>query len=314
MSDLFSAGASIVSAKLQADAIKDATKEQIKALERQRDFVFKNLDPNVIQQAATSADITRTQQRLALQATTDPALSQLRFASQQKLLEQGLEAGAGPADVLAEQLFQEAGAPEDVRQVALRDKILDAALDEIDQGASLPPDVQAELVKAGLERSGTVGAGTSSRGLAGKLTRRLIGNEAIALKQARQDQATRLGLAAEEMSNKRLGILSGVFPQLKGLETQNISTQQGLLSTANQLTPEAGLGGTDIANVFLARVGATNQIAQSVADAQARKALDTAAAWQGALGNIGNAVGGIDKDAGGPSTGSLLGSLFGGGN
>jgi hypothetical protein len=310
MSDIFSAGASIASAAMQAKAVKDATKMQVEALERQRNFVFKNLDPNVLQAAATSADVTRTQQRLALQATTDPALSQLRFASQQKLLEQGLAAGGGPGDLLAEQLFEEAAGPEDQRQKVLRDKILDAALEEIDAGATLPPDVQAELVRAGLERSGTVGTGASSRGLAGELTRKLIGNEAVALKRARQDQAVRLGLAANEMSNQRLGILSSVFPQLKSLETQNIATQKELLSTANQLTPEAGLGGTDIANVFLARVGATNQIAQSVADANARQALDTAAAWQGALGTIGQTASGIAKDAGLGSTGSILGSLF----
>jgi hypothetical protein len=311
MSDIFSAGASIASAKMQANAIEDATKEQIRALERQRDFIFKNLEPAVVQEAATAADIQRTQQRLALQATTDPALSQLRFLSQQRLLEQGAAAGGGPGDVLAAQLFEEVSEPEDIRQATLRNKLMDAALEEIEAGATLPADVQAELVRAGLERSGTVGTGTSSRGLAGQLTRRLIGNEAIQLKRARQDQAVRLGLAANELQNQRLGIMSGVFPQLKGLETQNIATQQQLLSTANQLTPEAGLGGADIANVFLARVGATNQIAQSVADTNARQALDTAAAWQGALGTIGQTASGVAKDAGVPSTGSLIGSLFG---
>jgi hypothetical protein len=264
-----------------------------------------------VQEAATAADIQRTQQRLALQATTDPALSQLRFLSQQRLLEQGAAAGGGPGDVLAAQLFEEVSEPEDIRQATLRNKLMDAALADIEAGATLPADVQAELVRAGLERSGTVGTGTSSRGLAGQLTRRLIGNEAIQLKRARQDQAVRLGLAANELQNQRLGIMSGVFPQLKGLETQNIATQQQLLSTANQLTPEAGLGGADIANVFLARVGATNQIAQSVADTNARQALDTAAAWQGALGTIGQTASGVAKDAGVPSTGSLIGSLFG---
>lgn len=310
MSDIFSAGASIAAAYMQSQAIKDATRMQIEALEKQKKFVFENLEPAVVQEQATAADIQRTQQRLALQATIDPALSQLRYLSQGKLLEQGAAAGGGAGDVLASQLFAEVSEPEDVRQKALRSKLIDAALDEIDQGAVLPPDVQAELVRAGLERSGTVGTGSSSRGLSGQLTRRLIANEAIALKQARQDQAVRLGLAANELQNNRLGLLANTFPALKNLETQNIATQTGLLSTANQLTPEAGLGGTDIANLFLARVGATNQIAQSVADANARRALDTAAAWQGALGNLGRVSSGSAKDAGLPSSGDLISKIF----
>ena len=294
---------------MQSKAIEKSTKMQVEALEKQKKFVYDNLNPAVVNEAAKAADIERTQNRLALQAATDPALSQLRYTSQNALAEAGRKVGEGQGDILANQLFEDVSQPEDVKQKALRTKLIDAALDEIDAGASLPPDVQAELVKAGLERSGTVGTGSSSRGLAGELTRRLIGNEAITLKQARQDQATRLGLASQEMANQRLGLLSGVFPQLKGLESQNLATQQSLFATASNL-PEAGLGGSDIANIFLGRVGATTQIAQSVAETNAKAALDSAAAWSGALGNIGKAAGGVAKDAGVPSTGDLLATLF----
>lgn len=300
---------------MQASAIKKATDTQIKALQQQRDFVFRNLAPEVVNEAARAADIERTQSRLALQSQIDPDLLATRFTTEANLRRLAEEGAGSQGDVLASQLFESARRDEP-KVEQLRQKLLDDALAEIDAGATLPPDVQAELVRAGLERSGTVGTGASAKGLAGKLTRKLIGNEAIALKRARQEQATRLGLAAQELQNNRLNVLSTVFPQLKSLQAQNVATQTNLLSTANQLTPEAGLGGSDIANVFLARVGATNQIAQSAADTAARGAIQQATALQQLIGNAGALGGSLIKSAGTASgkdltTAGLAKSIFG---
>jgi hypothetical protein len=154
------------------------------------------------------------------------------------------------------------------------------------------------LVKAGLERSGTVGAGAEVRGLAGTLTRKLIANEALALKQARQEQATRLGLASQQLAANRAQILSTVFPQLKGLQTTNAALQGSILEQANKMVPEVGLGGTDITNVLMARVGATNQLAGSVADAAARGAIQQASAWQDAWGAGAKMAGGLTSGIG----------------
>jgi hypothetical protein len=319
MGEIFGAAGSIVSAKMQADATKEATQMQLDALEQQRNFVFKNLRPSRVNEAARAADIERAESRLALQAQLDPALLATRYISQNKLLELAQEGAESQGDVVAAKLFGET-MKEEPRLELLRGKLLDTALDEIDQGASLPPDVQAELVKAGLERSGTVGTGSSSRGLAGQFTRKLIGSEALNLKKARQDQAVRLGLAAEDISSRRLGILGSVFPSLKNLQTQNIQQQQSALGTANQLVPEAGLGGSDIANVFLARVGATNQIAQSAADVAARGSLQQAQALQQMVGGITSAGQGLAKGisqgvSGGQdytSTAGIASAIFGG--
>lgn len=280
---LFGAIGSIAGSAIQASAIKKATQMQIKALERQKKFVFDNLKPSVVQEEARAADVERAQARLALQSQIDPALLAARYVSQDQLLKLAKEGAESSGDKLAAQLFEEAAAPE-YRAKELSQKLMDRAIEEIDAGATLPPDVQAELVKAGLERSGTVGAGAEVKGLAGTLTRKLIANEALALKQARQEQATRLGLASQQLAANRAQILSTVFPQLKGLQAQNAALQSSILAQSNQMVPEAGLGGTDIANIMLARVGATNQLAQSAADAAARGAIMQAGAWQQALG------------------------------
>lgn len=314
MGEIFSAAGSIASAKMQADAIEEATKMQIEALERQRQFVFQNLKPSRVNEAAQAADIERTQARLALQSQIDPALLATRYVSQDKLLQLAQEGAESAGDTVAAKLFAET-MKEEPRLEQLRGQLLDNALEEIKAGATLPPDVQAELVKAGLERSGTVGTGSSSRGLAGQLTRKLIGNEALQLKRARQEQAVRLGLAAQDIQNQRLGILGSVFPSLKNLQTQNIQQQQSLLNQSNQMVPEVGLGGSDIANIFLARVGATNQIAQSAADTAARGAIQQASALQQMVGGISSAAGGITNTIGRvatrPEGTSVASAIFG---
>jgi hypothetical protein len=62
---------------MQAAAIKEATQLQIDALERQRDFVFDQLEPSRVNREALQADIARAQSQLALQGyrsggTRDP--------------------------------------------------------------------------------------------------------------------------------------------------------------------------------------------------------------------------------------------------
>jgi hypothetical protein len=314
MGEIFSAAGSMVSAKMQADAMKDATRMQIDALERQRNFVFKNLKPSRVSEAARAGDIERAQSRLALQAQLDPALLATRYVSQDKLLQLAQEGAESAGDVVAAKLFEDT-MKEEPRLEELRGQLLDNALAEIEAGATLPPDVQAELVQAGLEGAGTVGAGSDVRGLAGKMTRKLIGNEALQLKRARQEQAVRLGMAGQDIQNQRLGILGSVFPSLKNLQGQNIAQQQAAFQLANQATPEAGLGGSDIANIFMARVGATNQLAQQSADIAARGALQQASALQGMIGGATAAAGGITNTIGRvatrPKGTSIASAIFG---
>jgi hypothetical protein len=50
------------------------------------------------------------------------------------------------------------------------------------------------------------------------------------------------------------------------------------------MVPQVGLSGSDIANIWMARVGATNQLAQAQADAAARGGMGVAQAWQPAIG------------------------------
>ncbi len=284
ISGIASAAGQVAAAALQADAIKEATQTQIDALERQKKFVFDQLQPEKLNAQASAADVQRAKDRLALQGITDPALLQARYAAQQKLLQQVNAVGNQGSDAVAAQAAAEATA-----STAGIDKVksglIDAALSELEAGASLPPDVQAELVKAGLEQSSLVSGNANPRGVAGTTTRKLIGERALALKAERQGRAAALATTAQNLSTARANILASIFPALKQQESANQGLTQSAFQQSNGAVPEAGLGGTDIANIWLSRVGATNQLAQSAADAAARGAIGTATAY----GNIAGA-------------------------
>jgi len=150
MSGMFNMAGQIASASIQADAIKDTANMQIKALKEAQKFVYEELEPSKIGAQATAADVTRAKQQLALQGIVDPNLLKARYASEQKLLEAIQGVGQQPADEIAQLAVEQArGMAPGIDDI--RNKLIDQALDELSLGASLPPDLQAELVQAGLQ-------------------------------------------------------------------------------------------------------------------------------------------------------------------
>jgi len=282
---IFAGIGSIAGAAIQANAVKKATQLQIDALNKQREFVFQQLEPGRINAQATAADVERAKNRLALQATVDPALAQTRYAASDKLLQQlaGIDSGAG--DAVGQQAASEAlGASGDFREI--KDRLIDTALEELDAGATLPSDLQAELVKAGLERSGSVTGAASSRGLGGNINRQLIGKAALDLKAARQQRAADLASTAQNLDTARANILGNLFPALKQTQLGNLGATQSALASSSSELPQAGLGGESIASIWLSRVGATNQLAQAAADAAATGKKDFAAAINQGIGGL----------------------------
>lgn len=304
MGEIFGAAGQVASAAISSAATKEATQMQIDALQRQRDFVYKELEPGKIGAEATAADILRAKNRLALQGIIDPKLLEARYKGQSMLLDQlkGIETGKG--DELA-QMAAESAAATSPKIAALKERLLDEAANYIEAGATLPPDVQAEVVKAGLEKSGMVSGAASVKGLGGNIVREMVGERALKLKDERIARAAALTKAGQDLENSRTQLLASVFPGLKALQTQNLQNTAAVESLANQMVPEAGLGGTDVANIWLARVGATNQLAQSAADAAARGAMRQGDIWGNA---IGGAAGSLGRAL--PSTTSVYQSLF----
>lgn len=284
MSDVFSAAGQVAGAEISASAMKDATQMQIDALQKQKDFVYQQLDPNSINAQAAQADVNRAQNQLALQAQIDPQLLAQRYASEGAIAKTAgdLASGNTPADQVAAAAAKEgiAGVPgeEDAKKA-----LVDSALKELSAGATLPPDVQAQLMQAGLEKTGQVTGTANASGVGGQVLQTLLGTAGINLKMQREQNASNLAQSAQALESSRQQILGNLFPNLQGQQLKNISAQQGVLQQSNAMAPNVGLGGTDITNLWLARVGATNQLAQTAANAAA-----TGAAQQGQI--LGNAV------------------------
>lgn len=304
MGDIFGAIGSVAGAAMSASATKKATEAQIQALERQKEFVYSELNPEKIGAAARNQDVENAKNQLALQGVTDPAALAARYQAEQAILGQSAGIGQGGAADIAAIAAQEAAAGVPGLDMAKK-QLVDAALNELSLGATLPPDIQAEIVKAGLERSGMTTGSASPQGFGGQILRTKIGMEAEKLKADRQARAVGLTQAASALESQRQSILGTLFPNLNSMQLQNLQAQQSVVSQSEALKNPAGFTGSDVANIWLARVGATNQLAQKSASVAASGTMGQAAAWQPAISGISTYA---------ANNTPSFGSLFGGGS
>ncbi len=307
--ELFSAGAGIVTGIMDRKAAQKAQDQQAQALKQMAERIVKEMDPALVNDKALQADIMRAKERLKLQGEIDPELLKQRRLAEQILTGQLTGIGTGAGDEVSAQAAKEALTVSPGAEEA-KQKLIDAALQEITLGASLPPDVQAELMQAGLQQAGQVTGAATARGAGGAILQDVLGLGGLNLKAQRQDRAANLLKSASDLDAQRQQILQNLFPRLQQQQLQNIAATSGILTQSNMMVPEAGLGGSDIANVWLARVGALNDITGQIGNVQAQgtlakqaatnraissgaKALDSVGGI--ALGGVGGILGGIGK-------------------
>jgi len=318
VSDIFGAVGQVAGAAIQANAMEEATKMQIDALNQQKQFVFDQLDPNKIQSQAKIADVNRAQNQLALQSQIDPALLAQRYASEGAIAKTAadISSGQSPADKVAAAAAQEAVAGVPGQQDAKK-ALVDAALKELAAGATLPSDVQAQLMQAGLSKTGQVTGTANASGVGGQILQTLLGTAGINLKFQREQQAANLTKSAQDLEASRQQILGSLFPNLQNQQLKSIAAQQGILQQSNAMAPNVGLGGTDITNLWLGRVGATNQLTQTAANAAAAGGAAQGQIWGNAVANTAPYAGAAASPAlnwakgifgGGGGTGSIFSS------
>jgi hypothetical protein len=162
-----------------------------------------------------------------------------------------------------------------------------------------------------LERTGSVTGAATSKGIGGTMQRQLIGKAALELKADRQQRAQAMVNTAQNLDLARANILQGLFPALKQSQLSNLTATQSALQTAASQTPEAGLSGQSVANIWLARVGATNQLAQTQANVAAQGTKDIGSAWaQGIGGAARGAASYLPTGGGGGGSSSMAASPF----
>ncbi len=295
MGDVLGFIGQIGGAAISSAAAGRATAAQIKALNDQRQFVFKNLNPDVVNAQASQADVQQTLAQLALQKQIDPGLTAARAAA-------GTNIAAGVNDIgklsnpIAAEAAQEAatGVSGAAGSTSAQGKqqLIDAALAQLKQGAKLPPDVEAQLVQSGLEQAGMVTQGATGQGIGGTIQRQILGSAGIQLQMQRQKQAQDLLMGAQNLETSRANILSSLFPNLAQTQLANLQGNEQAFNVSNAAAPNVGLSGSNVANIWLARVGATNQLTQSAANAAAAGTMAQGNIWGQATGNATRAASG----------------------
>jgi hypothetical protein len=292
----------IVSGFMSANASEDAMHAQQSALTDAKAYLNENLDPNLVNQKALTADQQRAQNQLALQKQIDPALAAQRTTSENMLTGQLAGIGNSASDQVAAQAAKEALTPQNPQSIAAKNALIDSALAQLKQGATLPPDVQAQLMQSGLEQTGAVTGAATAQGAGGPILQNILGQAGINLQQQRQTQASNLLTTAGNLDAQRQQILTGLFPKLQAQQMNNINATSSLLQQSNSMVPQAGLSGSDVANVWLQKVGAINSNMNAYGQATAAGINASGQAEAKAWGGVANA-----------GTSLLTGGIGGGG-
>jgi hypothetical protein len=129
------------------------------------------------------------------------------------------------------------------------------------------------------------------RGIGGTLLRKVIGHEGIALQKQREEQAQSLLTTAQDLESKRQNILQSLFPALANTQLNNLTAAGQVFGTANNAVPQAGLSGSDVANLWLSRVGATSANIAKQGEVLGQGALGVGNAWAGGVAGLARGVG-----------------------
>jgi hypothetical protein len=213
------------------------------------------VDPAQMAAMAQEQDIARYRQSLAAQEQLDPATAQMR-----KLADAGLGAtdpNETIANALLAQLYSE-NVNIDPRNAEFQNLLKERATEQMRLGGSLSPEQQAELVRAGLEQTGTTGVGPGSR--AGKQSiGKLLVSEQEALGQNRAALAQQLFGFSEAMDQNRAGRLGGIAGQAGSQQQITANKLFGMADLADRRMPTVGLSGADMVNLAVSNVNTKNE-------------------------------------------------------
>jgi len=261
------AGAGVAAAQAKKSASKKAAKARENALAK-----VKAAEPQTLNERARIADEERFSNQLDLQRRLDPDAARTREGALKELAGTVRTDTDRAAESTAKRAFEELAAP-NPEMDALRAKLLSDAKAELDMGASLSPEFQAELVSAGLERSTASGVGASRMGASGQTARKLIGAAGEQLKAQRRGNATAVLGNEAQVQSARQQVLAGLSSQLMGIGQARQARAAVAFGLAQQAAPEAGLSGREMATLEVAKQNTENQKALGFGEIKAGEAL-----------------------------------------
>lgn len=292
------AGAAAGAAASKSAAAKKAASAQKKALGEQEEILRRRLNPEALNRLAVTMDRERALSRRKLQEETDPELADLRQYGKEELLKEFQRPNESRNTTkVANQLFNE-NIQEDPRMAALKDSIIAKAQDDLDRGAELPAEFQAELVRSGLNIGAGSGIGVS-RNQVGGVTSRLLGGAGIELERQRTAEAQQLASTAQNLTASRANILSSIFPTVKAVEDAKLARAGAAFQIGEATLPQSGLSGSDAVNLEVARRNAQIAARGQRGVINAQKAIAAGEANAAYIQAAGSAVSGIAGGIGG---------------
>ncbi len=292
--------AGVATAVVSKNAADKAAGAQKKGVEQQNQLLG-SLRPERLDSIAQDFDKQRAQNRIAFQKEIDPELAALRTQGKEQLLAQAQKAPElEKSNQLAQTLFNETK-QQDPRIEALKQSLITNAEKDLAAGATLPPEFQGELVRAGLNQGAQAGIGVGAPQIGGS-TARLLGIAGIQLQQQRQQEAINATNAAQGITNARVNILASVFPKLRDLESVNRQDAVTNFQIGDSTLPEVGLSGREAVNLELARKKSKAALLQQGADIKAGQAISQGNFTSGLIGAGASGVtAGIGAYAGAPA-------------
>lgn len=301
------AGAAVYSAKASSDAQGKAISSQKKAIKRLKEINI----PDYIDKARLG-DKEQFIARYEDLRDADPTLGAVRTGAEQQMRDL-IEGNSNPAQSLLNDLVSEGKVQvDDPRYRALEDSLIQRAQTHLNEGATLPPEFQAELVRSGLEQGSTVNpaTGINRNGPLAQLLGKRIGAAELQLQAQREQQAMGLAQGATAIKGNRMAILSGLLPAAEQEREQQFNLAGKGLTAATALGPAGGVSGKEILNMNEANRQQYNQsqiaLGKLSAERNIKNGQERAAYAQAISSFVSSLAGGV---AGG-GTGSILSGLF----
>jgi hypothetical protein len=266
----------------------------------------------------------------------NPELAEAREITQRGLRRslEDVEGEFARTEQLLEQRITEAGKPSPVAE-EIRNTLLVQTRDNLNRGAQLPPEFQAELVRTGLEAASASGVGGAKQGPVTQRLGTLLGAAGLELESRRRAEAAQAVQLEDALTRSRQQILGDLVSQSSSLPGAKTGFYGTTLAGLEGMVQPVGLTGRDLLNLDLANTdferekilgmgGLSAQMALSQGKAHAaysRKggqlvdSVIMAAAGGGAGGMLGGMMGGGGASGalGGNAGGGMFSSLFGGG-
>ena len=309
------AAAGVYGAAAKKSAADKAATAQNRALTKSERVLEQELNLNKVNDQFLRAERDRLENRKALQEEFDPELARVRKLGAQQIL---AEAEKDPNSLDSSRTVRaivDENLKEDPRLKTLRDNLLTRGIAESTAGATLSPEYQAELVRAGLTK--TAGSGISQgKDQVGGSVARVLGEAGIQL-QARRDQtAQQIAGTVQGIDATRSSILSSVFPIVSAQE-QNLRVRGAQNMTfADQMAPEGGLTGKEGANLQIQKGQTLINFKQKRGQIAAQKAIAAGEAKAAIGSSVASGVGTLAGAAGSiysSYAAASAGKAFGGG-